>query len=304
MTTPTADSIIVIGSINTDMVVKTEVLPRPGQTVLGNDFLMNAGGKGANQAVAAARLGGKVAMVGNLGVDNFGDLAIKRLQSEGVNCSFITRDESNASGVALISVDALGENHIVVAPGANHSLSKLQINQALSAVTKDTLVLLQLEIPLSCVSYAIELANSAKCRVILDPAPAQDLPRGLFEGLFLITPNETEAETLTGITINNVDDAKRAANKLLSFGVRNVAITLGKQGVLLSNADQCEIIKAPSVHAIDTTAAGDCFNGALACALARDKPLRGAVAFACKAAAISVTHRGAQSSMPTKLESK
>ncbi len=299
MTKPYSRSIIVIGSINTDMVVKTDVLPSPGQTLLGDNFMMSAGGKGANQAVAAARLGGRVTLVGNLGSDSFGDLALDRLQADKVNCSFISRDSSQASGVALISVDAKGENQIVVAPGANSTLDESLLSSPLSDLKKNSLVLLQLEIPLRSVSYAIEKAYVAGCDVILDPAPAQQLPQALLQRVFLITPNETEAESLTGIAINCLADAKRAANKLLGYGVANVALTMGKKGVLLANSERSELIKAPATQAIDTTAAGDCFNGALASALARNLSLKEATLFACKAAAISVTSHGAQDSMPT-----
>lgn len=299
MTHSHSHPIIVIGSINTDMVVKTDVLPRPGQTVLGDDFMMSAGGKGANQAVAAARLGGSVTLIGNLGCDSFGDLAIDRLQAEGVNCNFISRDSNQASGVALISVDAKGENQIVVAPGANGILDESLLSSPLADLSKNALILLQLEIPLSSVSYAIDQAALADCYVILDPAPAQQLPQELLQRVFLITPNETEAESLTGITINCLEDAKLAADKLLSYGVANVALTMGAKGVLLACSECSELINAPAMQAIDTTAAGDCFNGALASALARNQSLREAALFACKAAAISVTRHGTQDSMPT-----
>jgi len=265
---------------------------------------MAAGGKGANQAVAAARLGGNVTMVGNLGADGFGDTAVKRLQSEGVDCSFISRDTEQASGVALISVDSEGENHIVVAPGANSTLSESHIRKALASVAEESILLLQLEVPLSCVSLAALLAESANCNVILDPAPAQQLPSELLDGLFLITPNETEAEILTRIPIECASDAEAAANKLLSMGVTNVAVTMGANGVVLANAQGHDHISAPKTTAIDTTAAGDCFNGALACALSRGDSLKNAATYACKAASIAVTRLGAQGSMPYRRELK
>lgn len=296
--------ICVIGSINTDMVITANSLPTSGKTVLGGDFHMNSGGKGANQAVAVARHGAHVSMIASLGEDLFGDVAIARLQAESIDCSYVSRDSQQTSGVALICVDANGENQIVVAPGANSSLSTNHVSIALSALPSASLVLLQLEIPLTTVKHAIALAKEKKCRVILDPAPAQELPPEVLHELFIITPNESEAEILTGITISNTSTAKQAVDALLKTGVLNVALTLGSEGVLLGNAHSIELITAPRVSAVDSTAAGDCFNGALAVALSRGSSLVDAAAFACRAASISVTRRGAQDAMPRAHEVK
>lgn len=302
MGTSTQCRITVIGSINTDMVVKTPRLPEPGQTVIGGEFFMTAGGKGANQAVAAARLGrnmdAKVAMVGKVGADVFGDSAIARLESEGIDTGFVSRDGERPSGVALISVDDSGENHIVVAPGANDTVGGDLVERAFANVPDASLVLLQLEIPLAAVEKAVMLALKKGCRVILDPAPARELPVSLVGGAYLLTPNETEAEILTGIEVGDEYSAREAAEKLLAGGVANVAITLGAQGVLLANDEDEQLIPAPEVNAVDTTAAGDCFNGALAVALAGGRSLEDSVKFACKAASIAVTRLGAQDAMP------
>ncbi|MBN4048172.1 ribokinase [bacterium AH-315-O15] len=298
MNTPTQTPIYVIGSINTDMIVKADKLPSPGQTVMGGDFLMTAGGKGGNQAVAAARHGAPVSMVANLGEDIFGDQAIHRLQAEGIDCTHVGRDADQPSGVALISVDDSGENHIVVAPGANSTVTEQQVEAALESMPAGSIVLLQLEIPLATVSHGIALANEKNCLVILDPAPAQALPEEMLQGLYLLTPNETEVEILTGMAVNDPDSAIQAATRLLQAGVQNVAITLGAEGVLLANDQGSELIAAPSVKALDTTAAGDCFNGSVAVGLASGNGLRDAMAFACRAASISVTRMGAQDSMP------
>tara|TARA_B100000378_G_scaffold228417_1_gene192841 strand:- start:1376 stop:2293 length:918 start_codon:yes stop_codon:yes gene_type:complete len=298
MNIPTQTPIYVIGSINTDMIVKADKLPRPGQTVMGGDFLMTAGGKGGNQAVAAARHGAAVSMMANLGQDIFGDQAISRLQAEGIDCTYVGRDASQPSGVALISVDESGENHIVVAPGANNTLTEQQVEAAFVSIPVASIVLLQLEIPLATVSHGIALANKKRCRVILDPAPAQTLPEEMLQGLYLLTPNETEAEMLTGMSVNDPNSAERAASQLVQAGVQNVAITLGAEGVVLANHQGSELITAPQVRALDTTAAGDCFNGSVAVGLAGGTGLREAMTFACKAASISVTRMGAQDSMP------
>lgn len=296
------NQILVIGSSNTDMVVKSDKLPAPGETVLGGTFLMNPGGKGANQAVAAARLDGQVTFVAKVGNDIFGQQAVNGFQQEGINTTHILTDANNPSGVALINVDAHGENCITVAPGANAHLQSAETEAALQASATDTLVLLQLEIPLSTVEYVVEQAATQGLRVILNPAPAQSLPETLFPHLFLITPNETEAEILTGIHVTDVSTAEQAAQKLRDMGVTNVVITLGSKGAYLHTGDQGQLIPVPRVTAVDSTAAGDCFNGALVVALAEDQALPEAVAFACKAASISVTRMGAQASMPARSE--
>lgn len=290
-------AIAVIGSINTDMVVKTQSLPSAGETVMGGNFFMSAGGKGGNQAVAAARLGASVSMVANLGMDTLGDTAMSRLQAEGIDCQFVSRDEHEASGVALISVDAGGENQIVVAPGANSTLDRKHIEDAFTQIEASSLVLMQLEIPMDAVSRAAELSTEKGCRLILDPAPAQALPAPLMASAYLITPNETEAEILTGIRVIDEASAREAAIKLLTAGVENVAITLGNQGVFLANNEGSHLIPGLAVEAVDTTAAGDCFNGSLAAALATGSSLPDSIKFACKAASISVTRLGAQDSM-------
>ncbi|MCG8415330.1 MAG: ribokinase [Pseudomonadales bacterium] len=290
--------IIVIGSINTDMIVKTNKLPSPGETVLGGEFLMNGGGKGANQAVAAARLGGRVAMVGCVGDDVFGSEAIQRLQQEGIDCHGVNREMSRTSGIALINVDASGENQIVVAAGANTAVSKTQVESAMASATEETLLLLQLEIPLEIVAHAIALAGQKACRVILDPAPANSLSSELLQSIYLLTPNQSEARVLTGEDVIDRESAERAAAALLAQGVSNVALTLGKDGLLLASDAGAELIPAQAVTAVDTTAAGDCFCGAVAVALAEGKVLSEAVRFANQAAAISVTRMGAQSALP------
>lgn len=291
--------IYVIGSINTDMVAMTDHLPTPGETVMGGEFMMTAGGKGANQAVAAARLDGDVTMVGRLGADIFGDQSVARLKAEKINCDFISRDSAAASGVALISVDGEGENHIVVAPGANNTLHIDTIDTALSSLPENAIVLMQLEIPIETVAHVISFAKDSNRKVILDPAPARELPENFLDGLFLITPNETEATHLSGIEVIDQNSAKAAAKKLLQTGVQNVAITMGADGVLLASGDEnLQLIASPTVNAVDTTAAGDCFNGALSVALANGLELEEGINKACHAASISVTRKGAQDSMP------
>ncbi|ULQ54833.1 ribokinase [Flavihumibacter fluvii] len=282
------------------MVVRTDHFPAAGQTIMGGEFFMFSGGKGANQAVAAARMEAEVFFIGNTGGDIFGHRAIEMLNKEGINTDFICMDQEKPSGIALILVDRHGENEIVVAPGANATLSEQHISKAEKIITESDLILLQLEIPLDTVIFAAELGARLQKKVILNPAPAQPLPDELLQHLFLITPNETEAEILTGIKIHDQPSAAKAASVLLSKGVKQVVITLGPKGAFYKS-DQFELmVEAPKVNAVDTTAAGDVFNGALAVEISNGKDWKSAISFACKAASLSVTQMGAQASMPMR----
>jgi len=298
----TQNSIVVVGSTNTDMVIKTSRLPLPGETILGGDFLMNPGGKGANQAVAAARLDGKVTFVAKTGNDLFGSQAKRLFQEEKLNTDFLFSDPASPSGIALITVDNHAENCIVVAPGANEKLLKADIELAKEAILAAEILLMQLEIPLETVSYAAEMAFHAGKKVILNPAPAQQLPDKLLQMLYLITPNETELDVRTGLPVTNPKSAETAARQLLDKGVRVVVVTMGSLGALLVSPTLCQLIPSFAVKAVDTTAAGDCFNGALAVAIAEGSDLENAILFANKAASISVTRMGAQASAPYRTE--
>ncbi|ACT93203.1 ribokinase [Dyadobacter fermentans] len=288
--------VLVIGSSNTDMVVKTEHFPKPGETVLGGTFLMNPGGKGANQAVAAARLGADVRFVAKTGNDIFGKQAREGFRKEGIDISFMTETAELASGIALITVNAQGQNEIVVASGANMDLHPADIPEL--AFENAGLALLQLEIPRETVRWALQQCAGRNIRTVLNPAPGAPLGPGFLDGLYLITPNETETELITGITVDSEEALERAAQHLLGSGVQNVIITLGSRGIYLASEHFTGMIAAPVVEAVDTTAAGDVFNGALLKALADEAPLEEACRFACTAAAISVTRMGAQSSAP------
>jgi ribokinase len=290
--------ITIIGSSNTDMVIKSGHLPAPGETVLGGDFFMNPGGKGANQAVAAARLGGEVHFVCKVGKDVFGETALQQFKQDGINTQFVTQDPLAPSGIALINVDAKGENCITVASGANNCLSKGDIDAASEIFEAGDFVLTQLETPLETVVYAAKIAAKKGLKVVLNPAPAVELPAELFPHLYAITPNETEAQLLTGIPVNDLVSAEKAANILLHKGVQHVIITLGAEGALYKTAYETEHIPVAKVEAKDTTAAGDCFNGALVVGLSEGMSWTEAITFACKAASISVTRLGAQASMP------
>ncbi|MGC1390631.1 MAG: ribokinase [Bacteroidales bacterium] len=296
--------ILVIGSSNTDMVIKTEKLPAPGETILGGIFLMNPGGKGANQAVAAARLGGKVTFITKRGNDLFGNQAVGLLMREGIDTQYIVKDIDYPSGVALINVDSAGENSIVVAPGSNANLLQEDISTLIFETGKFVILLLQLEIPLKTVEYSAVTASEHGMKVILNPAPACQLSDNLLKHIWLITPNETEAEALTGVTITNIPSAERAAVLLQERGVKNVIITLGETGAFLRSDTYSGLIPGIKVNPVDTTAAGDVFNGALAVAISEGKDLNDAVIFANKAASISVTRMGAQASAPYRNEIK
>ena len=298
--------IIVIGSANTDMVVKAQKLPLPGETILGGTFFMNAGGKGANQAVAAARLGGSVTLVTKVGNDVFGRQTIEGLKKENINTDYVFIDEINPSGTALIIVNAEGENCIVVAPGANANLLPADIEKVKELATA-AVILMQLEIPIETIKSVAKRAKARGQKLILNPAPAQLLDDDLLNGLFLITPNETEASLLTGITVEDELTAAKAADIFLSKGVQNVIITLGKQGAYFKNKEQEIKVNAPEVKAMDTTAAGDTFSGAITVAITEKMDLittgwEKAIQFAVKAASISVTRMGAQASVPYRNE--
>lgn len=294
--------ILVVGSSNTDMVIKTEHLPRPGETVLGGTFFMNPGGKGANQAVAIARLGGTVSFICKTGSDIFGHQSQQLFEEEGIDTSYIFSDSKNPSGVALITVDAHAENCIVVASGANSALFPSDLASAVEAIEQADLILLQLEIPMDTVEYVAEEAYRKGKKVILNPAPAQPLSPSLLQHLSIITPNEMEAEMISGVKITDENSAREAAHVIVGMGVECVIITLGAKGALIYCDGADEFIPALKVKAVDTTAAGDVFNGALTVALSEERSLAEAVRFACKASAISVTRVGAQSSAPYRIE--
>jgi ribokinase len=292
--------IVVVGSSNTDMVVRVPHLPAPGETVLGGSFLMAAGGKGANQAVAAARLGAQVKLVAGVGQDVFGEAALLGLEREGIDTQHISVDLETASGVALITVDDTGENSIAVAPGANRRLSPTDVQRAQAAILDADVLLLQLEVPLETVQMAAELAHQAGVRVILNPAPApgSPLPPALLACVDVLTPNEKEAGDLTGAP----DSLGQAARRLLDMGVETVVITLGARGALIATPEGQQTVPGFPVEAVDTTAAGDAFNGGLAAALAEGRPLAEAVRFANACGALAATRLGAQPSLPTAEE--
>jgi ribokinase len=292
--------VLVIGSSNTDMVVKTTEFPKPGETVLGGTFLMNPGGKGANQAVAAARLGAQVRFVTKIGKDIFGKQALEGFSRERLDISHVIETNEFVSGIALITVNKYGENQIVVASGSNMDLKPADLPDPLFHDVE--LVLLQLEIPMETVRYVIKKCRELHIKVILNPAPAARLDGDLLQDIYLITPNEIETQRITGILPENEEQLKQAAFFFHQKGVENVIITLGGEGVFLSNSTYSQRIAAPEVTPVDTTAAGDVFNGAILKALSEGKSWMEACRYACKAAAVSVTRMGAQSSAPYDYE--
>jgi ribokinase len=297
------NSILVIGSSNTDMVVKSTKLPLPGETLMGGSFFMNAGGKGANQAVAAARLGGNVTLVTKVGNDIFGEQSIAGFKKENIQTGFVFVDEEAPSGTALIMVNEEGENCIVVAPGANANLLPVDIKD-LYLINNAAIILMQLEIPMETIEAVIKMAKVNHQKVVINPAPAQILADKLLDGLFLITPNETEATFLTGIKVADAETASQAASVFLNKGVQNIIITMGKQGAFFQNKKNKLMIPAPIVKALDTTAAGDTFSGAITVALTENMDWETAIKFAIEAASIAVTRLGAQASVPYRSEIK
>jgi ribokinase len=294
--------IVVVGSSNTDMAVLTPRIPVPGETVMGGDFMMVGGGKGANQAVAAARLGADVTFVARVGNDVFGEQAIESFKKDGIRTDYVTMDDQAPSGVALIFVDEGAENVIVVAPGANNRLQPEHVEMARAEIETADALVMQLEIPIETVTAAADIARRAGTKVILNPAPARELPKSLLGMVDVLTPNETEAALLAGLSTTDVMKPEEIGRKLLDMGVGAVVMTLGSQGALVVIKDEATRIPALKVEAVDTTAAGDAFNGALAVALAEGKSLVEAAQFAVKSAALSVTKAGAQPSLPTRQE--
>ncbi len=293
--------IVVIGSSNTDMIIKAERIPVPGETILGGDFMMADGGKGANQAVAIAKLGGDITFVAKLGNDMFGDNALEKYSLYGINTKYVYRDNS-PSGVALIMVDSNGENCISVASGANAKLSADDIDICRKEIEDAEILLMQNEIPEETICYAADIAYKAGVKVILNPAPASALPPELYKKLYMITPNRTEAQILSGISINDMKSAKEAAKIIAAKEVKTVLITLGDKGALILEDGNFIHIEAHRVDAIDTTAAGDVFNGAVCVGISEGMSIEEAVRFAMVASSISVTRMGAQTSIPAREE--
>ncbi|OJX92131.1 MAG: ribokinase [Paludibacter sp. 47-17] len=294
--------IVVVGSCNTDMVVKSDRLPVPGETVLGGAFMMNPGGKGANQAVAIARMGGHVTFISKTGNDLFGRQSVEMYGDEKINTDYIFSDPNLPSGVALIMVDRNGENCIVVASGANGSLSPKDIEKARNVIESADILLMQLEVPMDTVEYAAKLAHEKGIKVVLNPAPATFLSNELLKCLYAIIPNKTEAEMLSGIKVSDLETAKQAADIIAAKGVDVVVITLGSKGSLIKDGDRYCSVEADRVEAVDTTAAGDTFCGAFCVGISEGLSIDDAVRMANTAAALTVTREGAQCSIPYRKE--
>jgi ribokinase len=295
-------TVLVVGSSNTDMIIRVARIPRPGETILGGEFSMAPGGKGANQAVAAARAGACVRLVARVGEDMFGERAVRNFEADGIDVRFVLRGGRAPSGVALINVGADGQNSISVASGANALLAPEDVLRAEPAFEGADVVLMQLETPLETVKAAAELASIRGVPVLLNPAPARPLESDLLALVDVLTPNETESEILTGLTIETSEDAAKVAAALRARGPRLVVVTLGEKGSYAVGEEFEGSIPAFEVQPVDTTAAGDVFNGALAVALAEKRPLEDALRFASAAAALSVMKPGAQPSAPTRTE--
>ena len=294
--------IVVIGSLNMDLVVQAPRMPAPGETIAGEDLRMIPGGKGANQAAAASKLGGRVSMVGAVGEDAFGPRLVENLSGQGVDTREVRRLSDVASGTALIIVDDGGENSIVISPGANGRLSPADVDGIEGLLEEAQLLLLQLEVPLETVEHAVELAARHPVRVVLNPAPALQLSRDLLAGVDILVPNETEAGTLTGVLGGDERALKEAAAVLRGWGIETVIVTLGPAGAFLVDDVGARRVRAHAVEAVDTTAAGDAFIGGLAVALNRGWAMDEAVRYATCAGTLATTKFGAQPSLPTKRE--
>jgi ribokinase len=294
--------IVVIGSTNMDMVVKTSHIPVPGETVLSGSFFMNPGGKGANQAVAVARLGGDVIFISKVGNDVFGKQTSQLFVDEGIDTLHVLTDEQLPSGVALITVDQAGENSIVVASGANGNLLPADLEDAMEKIANAGTVLMQLETPMETVEFAAKYAASKGVPVILNPAPMNMLSPELLSCISIMTPNKTEAAMISGVNVSDLDSAAEAARAIHQMGVQSVVVTMGAMGSVIYDNGDVTVVPAQKVEAVDSTAAGDVFNGALAVFLSEGNSLTDAVRFASRAAAISVTRLGAQSSIPYRRE--
>lgn len=292
--------ILVVGSANTDMVISAEHFPLPGETMMGHGFMTNHGGKGANQAVAAARLEGNTAFIGKVGDDQFGHSTIEMMKGEGIDVSGLTVTSEQASGVALITTVPSGENSIIVDSGANGLLRPEDITNAEKLFEDAGIVLMQLETPIDTLTEAAAMAKKHGAYVVLNPAPApkEPLPVELLKNVDLLIPNETEAAYISGVNIAGDEDLPAAMNEIQKLGVKDVIITVGSRGVCARIDGEMVTVPAFKVKAIDTTAAGDTFCGALCVALSNGKPLVEAIRFGCKASSFSVTRRGAQMSMP------
>lgn len=296
--------IVIVGSLNMDLVVQVPTIPAPGETVLGNNFATIPGGKGANQAVAAARLGAKVSLIGRVGADAFGKQLLANAQKEGVDVTHVGCDLAAASGVAMITVDAQGQNSIAVASGANYCLTAAHVREAWAALKNVDLLVMPLETPLETIETAVTLANQAGVKVILNPAPAQKIPQTILAGVDILVPNEPETTQLTDIEIGSPESTRKAAQSLLALGISNVVLTLGSRGalVLAGETNQFTQVEPYPVKVVDTTAAGDAYVAGLAVALGEGKKLVEAAQFANAVGALAVTKQGAQPGMPTREE--
>jgi len=296
-------NIVVVGSLNMDLVVRMPQIPRPGETLLGGVFKTFPGGKGANQAVAAARLGAHVTMIGCIGDDGFGKEMRVALESEGIDTTHVLVRPEAATGVALIQVDAQGQNSIAVASGANFCLTGADVEKAMQTIGEFDVLVMPLEIPLETIYTAAKIASYRGAKVLLNPAPAQVLTKELLELVDVLVPNESEIASMAGMPVKSTSDVSKAVPKLLRLGVKNLIVTMGDHGaVLFDEKGQEVLIPACQVQAVDTTAAGDCFVGALAVALCEGRSLLPAAEFASAAAALSVTREGAQPSLPHREE--